>query len=60
MASSVRNSSATLKAAWFGSMIPAAPTRSVSVCAARWPTSSSGALQAKLVMLWCSDTQKRR
>ena len=54
---SVRNTSATLKAAWFGSMIPAAPTRIRSVRAATAAVRISGALQARLVMLWCSDTQ---
>ena len=57
MASSVRKVSATLNGAWLGSMIPAAPTRIVDVGAATCAVRISGALQARLVMLWCSDTQ---
>ena len=57
MASRVRNVSATLSAAWLGSMMPAAPTRIREVCAPTYAVSSSGALQARLFMLWCSDTQ---
>ena len=57
MASRVRNISATLSGAWFGSMMPAAPTRIRSVCAPICAVSNSGALQARLFMLWCSDTQ---
>jgi hypothetical protein len=51
IASKVRNISATLNAVWFGSMIPAAPTRMREVRAPTWAVSSSGALHARLVML---------
>ena len=51
MASSVLKVSATLSGAWLGSMIPAAPTRIREVSAPTWAVSSSGALQARLVML---------
>ena len=60
IASSVRNVSATLSDEWFGSMIPAAPTLIRDVNAPTWAISSSGALHARLVMLWCSETQYRR
>ena len=51
MASRVRNVSATLSAAWLGSMMPAAPTRSREVCAPMCAVSNSGALHARLRML---------
>ena len=54
---SVRKTSATLNDEWFGSMIPAAPTRMVCVRAAIAAVRISGAEQARLRMLWCSDTQ---
>ena len=57
IASSVRKVSATLNAAWFGSMMPAAPTRIVEVFAATCAVRISGALHARLRMLWCSETQ---
>ena len=51
IASSVLNVSATFSAAWFGSMMPAAPTRIRDVNAPTCAVSSSGALQARLRML---------
>src|ERR1700683_943606 len=41
-------------------MIPAAPTLMAEVCAPTCAMSNSGALHARLRMLWCSDTQYRR
>src|SRR5215468_1646492 len=41
-------------------MIPAAPTRILAVRAPTCAVSSSGAEQARLRMLWCSETQYRR
>ena len=60
MATSVRKVSATLKAAWLGSMMPAGPTRMLVVRAPTWAVRISGALEARLRMLWCSETQYRR
>jgi hypothetical protein len=56
----VRNISATFSDVWFGNMMPAAPTRIRLVTAAMWAIRISGALQARLSMLWCSDIQYRR
>ena len=46
--------------AWFGSMIPPAPTRIVDVPPAMWPMTTAVAALAIPGMLWCSATQYRR
>jgi hypothetical protein len=56
-AASVPNCSATTSGGWFGSNTPPAPTRSLRVAFARWPTSTAGALLATPRMPWCSGTQ---
>ena len=54
---SVPNASATARGAWFGSMIPPAPTRIVRVWSAMWPISTAVAALAMPGMLWCSASQ---
>ena len=58
--SSVPNCSAITSGAWFGSMMPPAPTRMVEVPAATWPITTAVAALAMPGMLWCSASQKRR
>ena len=58
-ASSVPNCSATVSAAWLGSITPPAPMRSVVVATARWAISTGGDELAMPAMLWCSATQWR-
>ena len=57
---SVPNCSAMTYGAWFGSMMPPAPTRMVVVPAARCATTSDVAAVVTVGMLWCSATQMRR
>ena len=56
----VPNCSAITSGAWFGSMIPPAPTRMVEVPAATWPMTTAVAALAMPGMPWCSASQKRR
>jgi hypothetical protein len=58
--SSVPNCSAMMIGAWFGSMIPPAPTRMLSDPAAIWAIAIEVAALAMPGILWCSATQKRR
>ncbi len=58
-ASSVRNISTTWSGAWFGTMMPPAPSRIRVVAAAAAAISTSGAEVAMLAMLWCSANQYR-
>jgi len=58
-ASRVRNASATLSGAWFGSMIPPDPTRIRAVSRATCPIRISGEEPAMPDMLWCSASQYR-
>ncbi len=55
--SSVPNCSAITMGAWFGSMMPPAPTRMRLVAAATWPMTTAVAALAMPVMLWCSASQ---
>ena len=48
---SVPKASATISGAWFGSMIPPAPTRIVRVAAATWPITTAVAALAMPGML---------
>jgi hypothetical protein len=57
---SVPNCSAITMGAWFGSMMPPAPTRTLFVPPAIWHMTMEVAELAMLGMLWCSATQKRR
>ncbi len=56
-AARVPNCSAITSGAWFGSMTPPAPTRSVVVPAATWPMTTAVAALAMPGMLWCSASQ---
>ena len=56
----VPNCSAITSGAWFGSMIPPAPTRIVDVAAATCPMTTAVAALAMPGMLWCSASQNRR
>ena len=56
-ASSVPNCSAITSGAWFGSMMPPAPTRIVAVPPATWAITTAVAALAIPLMLWCSATQ---
>ena len=58
--SSVPNCSAIVSGAWFGSMIPPAPSRIVWVWAATWAIRTLVADDAMVAMLWCSAYQTRR
>ena len=58
--SRVPNCSAIVSGAWFGNMMPPAPSRMVSVCAATWAMSTLVAEDATEAMLWCSAYQTRR
>jgi hypothetical protein len=58
--SSVPNCSAIVRGAWFGSMMPPAPSRIDRVCAATWAISTLVAAEAMVAMLWCSAYQIRR
>jgi hypothetical protein len=55
----VPNCSAITSGAWFGSMIPPAPTRMVLVAAATRPMTTLVAALATPAMPWCSASQKR-
>ena len=57
---SVPNCSAITSGAWFGSMIPPAPTRIVDVPPATCPMTTEVAALAMPGMPWCSASQKRR
>ena len=57
--SSVPNCSAITSGAWFGSMIPPAPTRIVVRPAATWAITTAVAALAMPETLWCSASQKR-
>ena len=54
------NCSATVSAAWLGSITPPEPSRMVEVTEARWASSTGGDELAIPGMLWCSATQWRR
>lgn len=56
---SVPNCSAITSGEWLGSMMPPAPSRIVSVCAATCAMSTLVALEAIVAMLWCSAYQTR-
>jgi hypothetical protein len=56
---SVPNCSAITSGAWFGNMIPPAPRRIDSVCAATCAISTLVADDAIALMLWCSAYQTR-
>ncbi len=56
---SARNVSATLRALWFGSMIPPEPTRIRFVTAATDAITTSGDELARPPALWCSASQYR-
>ena len=58
-AASVPNCSAMSSGEWLGSMMPPAPSRMRSVCAATWATSTLVAAEAIAGMLWCSAYQTR-
>ena len=58
-ASSVPNCSAITSGAWFGSMMPPAPTRIVSCPPATCAITTAVAALAIPAMLWCSASQKR-
>jgi hypothetical protein len=49
-----------MSGAWFGSMMPPAPTRIVDVPAATWQIAIAVAALAIPGMPWCSASQKRR
>jgi len=55
----VPNCSAITNGAWFGNMIPPAPTRIVLVPPATWPMHTAVAALAMPARLWCSASQKR-
>jgi hypothetical protein len=57
---SVPNCSAITSGAWFGSMMPPAPTRIVVVASATQPMTTDVAALAMPGMPWCSAIQKRR
>ena len=54
------NCSAMVSGAWFGSMIPPAPSRIVDVWAATWAIRTLVADDAIRGMLWCSAYHTRR
>ncbi len=56
---SVPNCSAIVSGAWFGSMIPPAPSLMRSVFAATCAISTAVADEAIASMLWCSAYQTR-
>ena len=56
---SVPNCSAMVSGAWLGSITPPAPRRMVLVCAATCATSTAGADDAMVAILWCSAYQMR-
>ena len=53
------NCSAITSGAWFGSMMPPAPTRMREVPPAMWPITTAVAALAIPGMLWCSASQNR-
>ena len=58
--SRVPNCSAITSGEWFGSIMPPAPSRIVSVWAATWAIRTAVAELAIERMLWCSAYQMRR
>src|SRR5690606_9971699 len=53
------NVSTTFRGAWFGNMIPPAPSRMRSVWLATWAIMISGEPLERLAALWCSANQTR-